>query len=119
VQKLCSAAKGTPGGVATCMREHWNELSPGCRAQLQQRRLQQQGGAVQPGSAVQPGGAMHRSGPMRQQAAEIQGACAEDRARLCADAKPGLGGTIACLRSHETELSAGCRAALPPADPGP
>jgi hypothetical protein len=108
------------------MREHWNELTPGCRAQLQQRRMQQQGGATMEGGAMPQGGGtmmqagpMHRGGPMRQQAAQLQAACAEDRARLCADAKPGVGGSVACLRAHQAELSEGCRKALPPADPGP
>jgi hypothetical protein len=112
VERLCSEARGTPGGVATCMREHWNELTPGCRAQIQQRRMQQQGGGMT------PGGPMHQGGPMRQQAAQVQAACAGDRARLCADAPPGAGGSMACLRAHQAELSEGCRAALPPA-PGP
>ncbi len=37
-------------------------------------------------------------------------ACAEDAARLCADAAPGRRGVSSCLKSHRAELSAQCGA---------
>ena len=43
-------------------------------------------------------------------AAMQKGACAEDIKKLCADAKPGAGGTAACLKQHDAELSAACKA---------
>ncbi|MFN7950634.1 MAG: cysteine rich repeat-containing protein [bacterium] len=38
------------------------------------------------------------------------GPCAADRAKLCADVKPGGGGRLQCLVSHENELSPECKA---------
>ena len=43
-------------------------------------------------------------------AAMQKGACAEDIKNLCADAKPGAGGVAACLKQHDAELSAACKA---------
>ena len=37
-------------------------------------------------------------------------ACKEDMAKFCASEKPGEGRLAACLKAHESELSAGCKA---------
>jgi hypothetical protein len=37
------------------------------------------------------------------------GACREDAQKLCGDVKPGEGGVRDCLKSHETQLSQGCK----------
>lgn len=37
------------------------------------------------------------------------GPCASDRAKFCKDVKPGGGGRLKCLVSHENELSAECK----------
>ena len=42
-------------------------------------------------------------------ATEAKGPCAGDIKKLCADAKPGAGGTAACLKKHDADLSAGCK----------
>src|SRR5262249_46460216 len=39
-------------------------------------------------------------------------ACAEDRARFCADVQPGDGRVAGCLRNHQIELSEVCRRAI-------
>ncbi|MBX3604472.1 MAG: hypothetical protein KF788_04340 [Piscinibacter sp.] len=41
------------------------------------------------------------------------GACRSDSRSLCSGVQPGGGRVIACLKSHESELSEACRAALP------
>lgn len=43
---------------------------------------------------------------------DIEGACADDATRLCADAGPTRGARLRCLGQHVEELSEGCRAAL-------
>ncbi len=90
VQRLCSDAKGVPGGVGACLREHEDELSEPCREQIS--RLGRH---------------------LRGAGARIREQCSEDIGRLCSDIGPGQRGVVRCLRSHEADLSDGCREALP------
>ena len=90
VQRFCADAKGTPGGVATCLREHRDELSEACRNQVTGRR-----------------------GKMRGELQRIRTACQDEIARSCARFTPGERGLVRCLRQHDAELSDGCRKALP------
>lgn len=43
---------------------------------------------------------------------EALGPCADDAARLCADAPAGHGGKMKCLNEHEAELGAECKERL-------
>ncbi|MDF0644645.1 MAG: cysteine rich repeat-containing protein [Nitrospira sp.] len=49
----------------------------------------------------------------------MRAACAEDAKRHCKGVMPGGGRIIKCLRKHESELTSGCRAALPPVSTKP
>ncbi|MDJ0853341.1 MAG: cysteine rich repeat-containing protein [Myxococcota bacterium] len=89
VQRLCNEAKGTPRGVASCLREHVDELSDGCREQIES-------GAAR----------------MRGMGSKLRAACGADLAEHCPGAGPGPG-MVRCLREHEAELSEGCRTAIP------
>lgn len=40
------------------------------------------------------------------------GPCKEDRAKFCADVKPGGGAVPKCLAEHDADLSAACKAAM-------
>lgn len=40
-------------------------------------------------------------------------ACRDDMQKLCATVQPGGGRAMACLKQHEGDLSATCKAALP------
>lgn len=40
-------------------------------------------------------------------------ACRDDIRTLCSSVKPGGGRALACLKQHESELSAACKTALP------
>jgi hypothetical protein len=41
--------------------------------------------------------------------AHEEGACREDMKKFCGDAKPGGGAIADCMKSHEADLSAGCK----------
>ena len=43
---------------------------------------------------------------------EVEGACTDDAARLCADAGPARGAVQRCLRQHAEDLSDGCKSLL-------
>lgn len=43
---------------------------------------------------------------------EHLGACKADRAKFCKDVKPGQGEVAKCLKSHEAELAAECKAKI-------
>lgn len=53
------------------------------------------------------------------------GPCAADRQKFCAGVKPGGGAIIKCMKAHQADLSAACKAAhgskhgagAPPANP--
>lgn len=82
VAKFCKDVKPGGGGIAKCLKEHENELSPACKERVAQR-----------------GQGMH----------EGRGACRDDVKKFCKDTQPGGGGIMRCLKEHETELSPGCR----------
>ena len=46
------------------------------------------------------------------QPAPAGGACKADVQRLCAGVQPGEGRIRACVRQHQQDLSAGCKAAI-------
>ena len=93
-QRFCPDAK-TARERAQCLKSHEDELSQGCK-DLRARA------------------ATARSKAQETRAA-MRDACRSDIDTLCKDVKPGRGGSgiTQCLRSHETELSAACRDALP------
>jgi len=91
LQRLCTAAKGQPGGVSSCLREHLSELSEPCRQQIEQRGAQAKGVGAQ-----------------------VRQSCAAELGRFCPDVTKGSGGMMRCLRQHEAELGEACRTALPP-----
>jgi hypothetical protein len=45
-------------------------------------------------------------------AGKVREACKADVEKFCKDIKPGGGRIIACLKGHEAEVSAGCKAAF-------
>ncbi|EQA55246.1 hypothetical protein [Leptospira kmetyi] len=74
-----------------CLKENESKLSAACKTQLAERE------------------ARHHA--MKQ-------ACASDEEKFCKDATRENGGPMRCLKSHEAELSAKCKEALPPPPPG-
>lgn len=93
-QKFCPDAK-TPQQRAQCLKSHEAELSQGCK-ELQAR-------------------AANARAKAQEKTAMLQAACKIDAETLCKGVKTGRGGSglRQCLQSHEAELSAECKDALP------
>ena len=85
VAKFCKDV--TPGGgrIAKCLKANANDLSPACRAGIEERRNS------------------HR---------DLRKACAGDARKFCKDATPGGGGVVRCLEANEQDLSPACREEL-------
>jgi hypothetical protein len=85
VKQFCSDVQPGRGNVMECLKEHQADLSAACKDRIQavQTRMQ-----------------------------ESRQACQSDAAKFCADVSPGGGGLVRCLRQHESELSAECKAGL-------
>lgn len=81
-EKFCKDVKGR-GQKLACLAEHKDELSPACKA---------------------------KATSVKEHAKEAKDACQDDVKKFCADTKPGGGAIIKCLKGHEAELSAACKA---------
>jgi hypothetical protein len=85
VAKFCKDVQPGQGRIMQCMKEHENELSPGCKANLAE---------------------------MQKKRHEAREDCKDDVIRFCSNIKPGGGKIIHCLKEHETELTPQCKAKL-------
>jgi Cysteine rich repeat len=88
IEKFCQEVKPGGGRMAECLQKHREELSPACRARGQE---------------------------MRERIKEAHEACKEDISKYCGEVRPGEGHIAACLRLHDKDLSADCRASMKPA----
>jgi Cysteine rich repeat len=87
-RRLCSDVQAGRGNVMNCLKAHEADLSAACKDRIQaaQSRAQSAQGTIQ--------------------------ACQSDAARFCANVPPGRGSVASCLKQHESELSAECKAGL-------
>lgn len=82
VKKFCGDVKPGEGRIARCMKSHEKDLSPACR---------------------------EHEAAVKARVKEAHEACRGDVEKFCKDVKPGGGRIIACLKSHEKDLSPACR----------
>ncbi len=131
-KRLCPDVKPGQGRVAACLKQHKDELSAGCKANIARFRegaqscqadverlcpgtkpgperhacMQQHKDQVSPECREFFGEVMQRRGEMR----EAAHACRGDAEKFCKDVKPGEGRIVECLRQHQGELSKECAA---------
>jgi Cysteine rich repeat len=88
VKQFCADVQAGRGNVMKCLTEHQADLSAACKDRIQAAQARAQ---------------------------EARQACQSDAAKFCADVAAGRGAVAKCLRQHESELSAECKASLPQA----
>jgi hypothetical protein len=84
-EKFCKGIGPGEGRIAACLKSHESELAPACQKLI---------------------------GRVETAAREVHGACKNDVEKLCQGIQPGGGRILACLKSHEAELSGPCKAAF-------
>lgn len=83
VQRLCQGIVPGGGRLHACLKSNADRLSPACRQELAQAA---------------------------QRAREVHERCQADVWQFCQGIVPGQGRILACLKSHEAELSPPCAA---------
>lgn len=81
VQQLCQGIPPGGGRIHACLRSNADRLSPACKQELAQAA---------------------------QRAREVHQKCQPDVWQFCQGIAPGQGRILACLKSHEAELSPPC-----------
>lgn len=85
IAKYCKDVKPGGGRLAKCLKDNEKQLSPACKASIEESK---------------------------KRVKEAHQACADDVQNHCKDVKPGQGRIVRCLKEHEKELSPECRAKL-------
>ena len=83
VEKFCKDVKPGGGRIIKCLKEHESELSETCKK---------------------------KEGEMKEHMKEAHEACKGDIEKLCKGIHPGEGRIVKCLKEHEAEVSAACKA---------
>ena len=133
-ERLCKDVPPGEGRIIACLKSHESELSPACKEKLAagKAKLEKIKEACQPDAdkfckGIQPGDGRiaaclksHEGelAPACRQIAEkveaaireVHEACKADVGKFCQGIRPGEGRILACLKSHEAELSADCKA---------
>lgn len=133
-KKLCPGVEPGQGRIAACLKEHKDQLSQGCKANIarfregaeacqadvrklcpdakagpeRHRCMQQHKDEVSPACRDFFAEGMKRRAETR----EGLRACRGDAQKLCKDVKAGAGRIADCLRQHQGELSERCAAQL-------
>jgi len=132
-ERLCKEARGFRARAA-CMKEHEGELSEACKAQraqvkeaVEEVREECRPDADRLCKGIEPGrgrihaclkshreelsaGCKQAIANVRELRESIHPGCRPDVEKLCQGIAPGGGRVLACLRSHEAELSPACKA---------
>ena len=85
IAKFCKDVQPGHGRIVKCMKEHENELSPGCKAHVAE---------------------------MKKKVGEAREACADDVSRFCSGVQPGGGRIMHCLKEHENDLTPPCKSMM-------
>jgi len=85
VAKFCKDVQPGGGRMARCLKQHEQELSPSCKQHVTE---------------------------VKKRGQEFRAACEDDVLKLCGAIQPGGGRIVNCLKQHEQELTADCKAKM-------
>jgi hypothetical protein len=86
IARFCQGVPQGEGRIAQCLKAHESELSPNCKADMEQRQSKMK--------------------MMRQ-------ACSDDIKKFCGQIQPGGGRIVKCLEENRQMLSPACSESLP------
>ncbi|MFN0039070.1 MAG: cysteine rich repeat-containing protein [Burkholderiales bacterium] len=129
VKKLCKDVQPGGGRIATCLKQHEAELSPGCKERIAEAKKERKELADACKADVENlcKGVPHGQGRVlrclaenkdklssacRAEISEVQNRhpCMKDMERLCKGVQPGEGRMKECMKQNEAELSPECKA---------
>jgi hypothetical protein len=91
IEKFCQGVQQGEGRIPKCIAQHKEELSPGCKARLEEAVKQLKG---------------------------VQKACEDDIMVFCEGVKPGGGRIAQCLKANASKLSPQCKTSVAQAKRG-
>ena len=91
IEKFCQGVQQGEGRIANCIAQHKEEVSPACKARLEEAANQLKG---------------------------VQKACEDDIMAFCEGVKPGGGRIAKCLKANVSKLSPQCKASAAKAKKG-
>ncbi|MNK22801.1 Cysteine rich repeat protein [compost metagenome] len=85
IERFCPGVEMGDGRIAKCLHKNKNKLSAECKASRDK---------------------------MKSAMMEVKAACHDDFEKFCAETKAGKGRVMKCMKAHENELSATCKAEI-------
>ena len=133
-KKLCPGVQPGQGRIAQCLKQHKDQLSQECQARVAQFREEAEACEADVQKLcpnTKPGPERHQCMQAhkdqvsdqckqlfaqvmerREEGREAMRACRGDAQKFCSGVKPGEGRIVECLKSHQSDLSQACSAAL-------
>ncbi|HVN23548.1 MAG TPA: cysteine rich repeat-containing protein [Syntrophorhabdales bacterium] len=91
IEKFCQGVQQGEGRIAQCLAQHKEEVSPACKARMEEAAKQLKG---------------------------VQKTCEDDIMAFCEGVKPGGGRIAQCLKANASKLSPQCKASVAQAKRG-
>lgn len=92
-EKFCKDVKAGGGAIVKCLKGHEAELSAACKTSFEEKKAKIEA----------------KREERKTEHKASREACKSDMEKFCKDVKPGDGKKMDCLKSHEAELSEGCK----------
>jgi len=111
-QKFCADIQPGGGRIIQCLKKRDAELSAGCKESIRNMRPPQEGRKPNGQDGMSGQGQNGPGGQEEDQGREQMKACEASAVKFCKDIEPGEGRIIQCLKKHNAELPAKCKAVV-------